>query len=42
VAFITPGVRHAAGNAGDTVARVIEIYAPAGQDFHIVDDEDKK
>ena len=42
VAFIPPGVRHAAGNCGDTVARVIEIYAPAGQDFHIVDDEEKK
>ena len=42
MAFIPPGVRHAAGNGGDTVARVIEIYAPAGQDFHIVDDEEKK
>ena len=37
IAFIPPGVKHAAGNAGDKVARVIEIYAPAGQDFHIVD-----
>lgn len=38
VAFIPPGVRHWAGNGGDTVARVIEIYAPPGPDFHIVDD----
>jgi mannose-6-phosphate isomerase-like protein (cupin superfamily) len=42
VAFIPPGVHHAAGNCGDTVARVIEIYAPAGQDFHIVDGEEEK
>jgi len=42
VAFIPPGVHHAAGNCGDTIARVIEIYAPAGQDFHIVDGEEKK
>jgi len=41
VAFIPPGVRHAAGNCGDTLARVIEIYAPAGQDFHIVEDVEK-
>lgn len=40
VAFIPPGVRHRAGNGGDTVARVIEIYAPPGPDFHIVDDDD--
>jgi mannose-6-phosphate isomerase-like protein (cupin superfamily) len=38
VAFIPPGLRHYAGNAGDTPAKVIEIYAPAGTDFHIVDD----
>ena len=37
VAFIPPGLRHYAGNAGDVPARAIEIYAPAGQDFHIVD-----
>ena len=42
VAFIPPGVRHAARNGGGTVARVLEIYAPAGQDYHIVDDEEKK
>lgn len=42
VAFIPPGVHHAAGNGGDTVARVIEIYAPAGQDFHIVENEESR
>jgi glyoxylate utilization-related uncharacterized protein len=42
VAFIPPGVRHQAGNCGDTVARVLEIYAPAGEDFHIVDDSENK
>jgi mannose-6-phosphate isomerase-like protein (cupin superfamily) len=38
VAFIPPGLRHYAGNPGQEPAKVIEIYAPAGQDFHIVDD----
>jgi mannose-6-phosphate isomerase-like protein (cupin superfamily) len=38
VAFIPPGVQHAAGSAGFGQVRVIEIYAPAGRDFHIVDD----
>lgn len=40
VAFIPPGLRHFAGTAPDSPvpARVIEIYAPAGQDFNIVDD----
>lgn len=38
VGFIPPGLRHYAGNAGDVPARVIEIYAPAGTDFNIVDD----
>jgi mannose-6-phosphate isomerase-like protein (cupin superfamily) len=37
VAFIPPGLRHSAGNAGTTPARAIEIYAPVGLDFHIVD-----
>ena len=37
VAFIPPGVRHSAGNAGDVPARVIEIYAPVGSDFHFVE-----
>ena len=26
----------------DKVARVLEIYAPAGEDFHIVDDSENK
>ena len=40
VAFIPPGLRHYAGTAEDSPvpARVIEIYAPAGTDFNIVDD----
>lgn len=38
VAFIPPGVPHAAGSAGFGPVRVIEIYAPAGRDFHIIDD----
>lgn len=39
VAFIPPGLRHTAGNSGkdNKVAKVIEIYAPPGPDFHIVD-----
>lgn len=40
VAFVPPGVPHAAGSAGFGPATVIEIYAPAGRDFHIVDDPD--
>jgi len=40
VAFIPPGVRHCAGNGGDVPARVVEIYAPPGPDFHIVEDEE--
>lgn len=37
VAFIPPGVRHAAGNGGSVPARVIEIYAPSGLDFNMVE-----
>lgn len=37
VAFIPPGIKHAAGSAGTGSVKVLEIYAPAGQDFHIVD-----
>jgi mannose-6-phosphate isomerase-like protein (cupin superfamily) len=38
VGFIPPGVVHTAGNAGTHgVCKVIEIYAPAGEDFHVVD-----
>ena len=40
VAFIPPGVPHAAGSAGFGSATVIEIYAPAGEDFHIIEDPD--
>ncbi len=36
VAFIPPGVPHAAGSAGGKPAVMLEIYAPAGDDFHIV------
>jgi mannose-6-phosphate isomerase-like protein (cupin superfamily) len=38
VAFIPAGLKHSAGAAGGAPARAIEIYAPAGTDFHIVDD----
>ncbi|MQA80750.1 MAG: cupin domain-containing protein [Streptosporangiales bacterium] len=38
VAFIPPGTPHAAGSAGFGTATAIEIYAPAGPDFHILDD----
>lgn len=37
VAFIPPGVPHAAGSDGSGPARVLEVYAPAGDDFHILD-----
>ena len=39
VAFIPPGLRHSAGNVGTAPARVIEIYAPVGSDFHFVDEQ---
>jgi mannose-6-phosphate isomerase-like protein (cupin superfamily) len=39
VVFIPPGVRHATANAGDTPLRLIEIYAPPGPDFHVVESE---
>lgn len=38
VAFIPPGTLHAAGSAGYGTLTMIEIYAPAGEDFHIVGD----
>lgn len=38
VAFIPAGLKHSAGATGGAPARAIEIYAPAGTDFHIVDD----
>jgi mannose-6-phosphate isomerase-like protein (cupin superfamily) len=39
-AFVPPGFRHYAGAApgSDVPARVVEVYAPPGVDFHIVDD----
>lgn len=39
VAFIPPGVPHAAGSSGEDTAVLLEIYAPAGKDFHIVSDQ---
>jgi mannose-6-phosphate isomerase-like protein (cupin superfamily) len=39
VAFIPPGTPHAAGNHGDTVVRLLEIYSPPGQDFQLVDEK---
>ncbi len=39
VAFIPPGVPHAAGNGGDVEAEVLEVYSPPrGQDFHVIAD----
>lgn len=40
VGFVPPGLRHYAGTAPDSPvpARVLEVYAPHGQDYHIVDD----
>ena len=37
VVFIPPGVPHAAGSAGFGPATVLEIYAPTGSDFHVID-----
>jgi mannose-6-phosphate isomerase-like protein (cupin superfamily) len=36
VVVIPAGTPHAAGNAGEGTARVVEIYAPGGEDFHIL------
>jgi quercetin dioxygenase-like cupin family protein len=39
VGFIPPGIIHTATNARTDVAcRIVEIYAPAGRDFHEVED----
>ena len=39
IGFIPPGVVHTATNArSDIFCRIVEIYAPAGKDFHEVDD----
>lgn len=40
VAFIPPGVPHAAGSAGAGPVTLIEIYAPAGADYHVLDPPD--
>jgi mannose-6-phosphate isomerase-like protein (cupin superfamily) len=37
VAYLPPGVPHAAGSAGFGPAVVMEIYAPAGKDFNIIE-----
>jgi mannose-6-phosphate isomerase-like protein (cupin superfamily) len=38
VGFIPPGLEHTAGSArSHGVTRVIEIYAPPGADFHVVE-----
>lgn len=43
VAWIAPGVVHTAGNAGlGGLTRILEIYAPAGNDFVVVDGWPKK
>lgn len=36
VAYIPNGVPHAAGSDGTGPVTVLEIYAPAGKDFHIL------
>jgi mannose-6-phosphate isomerase-like protein (cupin superfamily) len=41
VVFIPPGVPHALGSTAGGPVKLIEIYAPAGQDFHLVDGEDQ-
>ena len=37
VVFIPPGVPHAVGGTGNGPVKLIEIYAPVGDDFHIVE-----
>jgi len=39
VLFIPPRVVHATSNPGPEPATFIEVYAPAGRDFHIVGEE---
>ncbi len=39
VLFIPPGMVHRTSNPGEDTARFIEVYAPAGNDFHVVEDE---
>ena len=43
VGWIAPGVVHTAGNAGlGGITRILEIYAPAGEDFHALPDWPRK
>jgi mannose-6-phosphate isomerase-like protein (cupin superfamily) len=43
VGWIAPGVVHTAGNAGlGGITRILEIYAPAGADFHALPDWPRK
>lgn len=37
VVFIPPGVPHAVGGSGRGPVKLLEVYAPAGSDFHPVD-----
>jgi mannose-6-phosphate isomerase-like protein (cupin superfamily) len=41
VLLIPPGVVHSTSNPGPHTATFIEIYAPAGNDFHIVDEPEE-
>jgi len=41
VLFIPPGVIHSTSNPGPETATFVEIYAPAGHDFHIVDEPEE-
>ena len=40
VVFIPPGVAHAVGGTGDGPVKLLEIYAPVGEDFHLVEDDE--
>ena len=42
VLFIPPGTVHSTSNPGPGTATFIEIYAPAGHDFHIVDEPEEE
>ncbi|MCG8505524.1 MAG: cupin domain-containing protein [Sphingomonadales bacterium] len=43
VGYIPPGAHHTAGSVGGRgVTKVIEIYAPAGHDFHVVEEPDDR
>ena len=37
VVFMPPGTRHSLAIVGDEELRLLEIYAPAGKDFHVVE-----